>query len=110
MKTLQAVDGMPETGWPLMRAHDAACSEIGRDGRGAALSVGQGDVAVRSHLHGARVLAPFRRGVARFESVSGLFCQWRTNVSLVFSIRRMLPESSAAAPSNETRIAPGAGG
>jgi hypothetical protein len=30
---------------------------------------------------------------------------WRTNVSLVFSIRRMLFESSAAAPSNETRIA-----
>jgi hypothetical protein len=30
---------------------------------------------------------------------------WRTNVSLVFSIRCMLPESSAAAPSNETRIA-----
>jgi hypothetical protein len=48
---------------------------------------------------------PFPRGVARFESVSGLFCQWRTNVSLVFSIRRMLLESSAAAPSNETRIA-----
>ena len=38
-------------------------------------------------------------------SVSGLFCQWRTNVSLVFSIRRMVLESSAAAPSNETRIA-----
>jgi hypothetical protein len=37
--------------------------------------------------------------------ISGLFCQWRTNVSLVFSIRRMLLESSAAAPSNETRIA-----
>jgi hypothetical protein len=29
----------------------------------------------------------------------------RKNVSLVFSIRRMLLESSAAAPSNETRIA-----
>jgi hypothetical protein len=29
---------------------------------------------------------------------------WRTNVSLAFSIRRMLLESSAAAPSNETRI------
>jgi hypothetical protein len=39
------------------------------------------------------------------KSVSGLFCQWRTNVSLVFSIRPMLLESSAAAPSNETRIA-----
>jgi hypothetical protein len=37
--------------------------------------------------------------------ISGLFCQWRTNVSLVFSIRRMLLESSAAAPSKETRIA-----
>jgi hypothetical protein len=48
---------------------------------------------------------PFPRGVARFESVSGLFCQWRTNVSLVFSIRRTLLESSAAAPSNETRMA-----
>ena len=35
---------------------------------------------------------------------------WRTNVSLVFSIRRMLLESSAAAPSNETRIAQAAGG
>ena len=33
------------------------------------------------------------------------YCQWRTNVSLVFSIRRMLLESSAAVPSNETRIA-----
>ena len=32
-------------------------------------------------------------------ALSGLprFCQWRTNVSLVFSIRRMLAESSAAA-------------
>jgi len=38
-------------------------------------------------------------------SVSGLFCQWRRNVSLAFSIRRMLLKSSAAAPSNETRIA-----
>src|SRR5438034_8993078 len=38
-------------------------------------------------------------------SVIGLFCQWRTNVSLGFSIRRILLESSAAAPSNETRIA-----
>src|SRR5437016_14616390 len=36
---------------------------------------------------------------------AALFCQWRTNVSLVFSIRRMLLQSSAAAPSNETRIA-----
>ena len=33
------------------------------------------------------------------------YCQWRTNVSLVFSVRRTLLESSAAAPSNETRIA-----
>ena len=34
-----------------------------------------------------------------------IYRPWRTNVSLVFSIRRMLLESSAAAPSNETRIA-----
>jgi hypothetical protein len=34
-----------------------------------------------------------------------VYCQWRTNVSLVFSIRRRLLVSSAAAPSNETRIA-----
>src|SRR6266487_481756 len=48
-----------------------------------------GDVGTRAHAR--------RR--------AGLFCQWRTNVSLVFSIRRMLLQSSAAVPSNETRIA-----
>ena len=43
--------------------------------------------------------------------LSGLprFCQWRTNVSLVFSIRRMLPESSAAARPTR-RGSPGACG
>jgi hypothetical protein len=33
------------------------------------------------------------------------FANGEQNVSLVFSIRRMLLESSAATPSNETRIA-----
>jgi hypothetical protein len=39
------------------------------------------------------------------EVLVAYFANGEQNVSLVFSIRRMLLESSAAAPSNETRIA-----
>src|SRR6266487_598175 len=60
----------------------------------------------RHFLSSCCAIGPSDRGEwPVLNSVSGLFCQWRTNVSLVFSTRRMLLASSAAAPSNETRIA-----
>ena len=97
---------------PESRCHGPARRACARVEPLLALAVGKLDLVlrqVRARLDGqagkpgrGRVEDPSHPGQS---TVSGLICQWRTNVSLVFSIKRKLLESSAAAPSNETRIA-----
>ena len=87
-----------ELGWcrprkPSLPSHEALAQSAGYKGFSARWA---GAFEVRRRGYAARARCQHPAGV--------LYRPWRTNVSLVFSIRRMLLESSAAAPSNETRI------
>ena len=80
-----------------------------RSGRQPTAAAGGGDISASNAGIDGRAWGR-RNDYVRFIAGCWFPCRgpqarWRTNVSLVFSIRRILLASSAAAPSNETRIA-----